>query len=66
MNSFLYFKEQLNNCFNHFDNYLNRILEIEIKENKDKEYNLIDLSEINTDKDHVIIDIPIDKGYNII
>lgn len=66
MNSFLYFKKQFNNCLNYFDNYLNKILEIEIKENKDKQYNLIDLSEIYKDKDHVIIDIPIDKGYNII
>ena len=76
--SFTYLKDQLNNCFINFDNYLNKILEIEIKDDSDKEYNLIDLNEINNNKDHTIIDIPIDmqtnvtkdmpinKGYNII
>ena len=66
--SFLYIKEKINNCFNDFDDYLNKILEI--KNNKNKEYNLIDFNEINKYQDNIIIeihkDIPIDKGYNII
>ena len=66
LDSFLFLKKQLNQCFYIFDNYLNKILEIEIKDKKDEEYNLIDLKEINKDEDHVIIDIPINTGYNII
>lgn len=66
LESFLYIKKKLNIYIDQFDNYLNQILEIEIKDNEDKEYNLIDFKEIDKDEDHVIIDIPINTGYNII
>jgi|TARA_B110000285_G_scaffold226680_1_gene286818 hypothetical protein len=46
-----------------FDIFLNKLLEID----KDKKvYNIINLVEINKDIDHTIVDIPINKGYNII
>ena len=48
------------------DNFLNKILEI--KTNSDsKEYNLIDLNELNKKKtDHLIIDFQISRDYDII
>ena len=50
-----------------FDNFLNNILEI--KTNSDsKEYNFINLNEIKKkkNKDHIIIDVPITRDYDII
>jgi hypothetical protein len=48
------------------DDFLNRILEIDVKksDNKNNPYKRINMEEINKDDDHTIIDI--DKEYDII
>ena len=50
-----------------FDIFLNKILEIHPNSDS-KEYNLIDLNELNEKKknDHVVIDVPISRDYYII
>jgi len=50
-----------------FDIFLNKILEIHPNSDS-KEYNLIDLNELNEKKknDHVVIDVPISRDYDII
>lgn len=49
-----------------FDEFLNKILEIDVKKNDDKNnlYKRINMEEINKDEDHIIIDI--DNDYDII
>ena len=64
---YIYLKKKLNFLGDEFDEFLNTILEIKTNTN-DKDYNLIDLDEINENKknDHVVIDVPITQDYDII
>ena len=50
---------------NEVEIFVNKILEIDEKNDK-KEYNLISLDDIKKDDDHIIIDMPINKNYDII
>jgi hypothetical protein len=48
-----------------FDIFLNKLLEIDTNCDS-KDYNIIDLENINKENDDIIVDIPINEGYNII
>ena len=63
MNLVDYLKNNIEYIGKEFDIFLNKILEID-KDKKD--YNLINLDKINQDNEDIIVDIPINKGYNII
>ena len=60
-----YLKKKLNNFGNDFDEFLNKILEINSNKN---EYNLINLEDLkeNDNKDHISINIPIENDYDLI
>ena len=48
-----------------FDIFLDEILEIKHEDKKEEKVKL-NMEEINKDEDHVIIDMPINKGYELI
>jgi hypothetical protein len=62
-----YIKVNIEYIGKEFNIFLNKILEIDTNSDS-KEYNLIDLNEINQSKkkDHVVIDVPISRDYDII
>ena len=52
-------------CRKKFDIFLDEILEIKHEDKKEEKVKL-NMEEINKDEDHVIIDMPINKGYELI
>ena len=62
-----YLKKKLNNFGNDFDEFLNKILEID-SNNKNNEYNLINVEDLkeNDINNHISINIPIENDYDLI
>ena len=59
-NKFLFYSKK-------FDLFLDEILEIKPKKKNEKvQKTKLNMEEIEKDEDHIIIDIPINKGYQLI